>query len=108
MYTIVNNKITLTRGDTMTFNIDLKVEQDGALVDYDLEEGDELIFKVKKNVNDKVTLIEKEGPTITIVSEDTEDLSFGDYVYDVKFTSADQTIVDHVVTVNKFVITEAL
>lgn len=107
MYSIVNNKITIVQGDTATFNIVLKAEVDGALEDYTPAEGDMLTFKVKKMLNGPA-LITKTGTTISLSSADTKQLSPGEYVYDIEFVSADNTVIDHVVTVNKFIVKEAL
>ena len=108
MYSVLNNTITIVRGDTATFNVELKVEDDGTMEDYTPEEGDIILFKVKKNYTDEDTIITKTGATISLNHDDTKDLTPGEYVYDIEFTSSDGTVIDHVVTVNKFIVQEAL
>lgn len=108
MYSVINNLITLVRGDTATFNVDLKTEEDGSLEDYTPAAGDRIVFKVKKNYNDANAIITKTGTTISLSHNDTKDLSPGEYVYDVTFISSDNTVIDHVIPVTKFIIKEAL
>lgn len=108
MYSVYNNEIVIVRGDTATFDIVLKEEVDGDLEDYTPEEGDSLVFKVKKQYNDAEPIITKTGTTISLSHDDTKDLTPGEYVYDIEFTSEDGTVIDHVVTVSSFVVQEAL
>lgn len=77
------NTIKLTRGDDITLAIVL-IDQNGN--EYDLQEGDELIFSVKKDFRSKETVLCKHIYTkqLLISHEDTVGLDFGNYIYDVQ------------------------
>ena len=68
---------------------------------YEMQEGDSLIFTVKKSENDKDSLIQKIGPYIHLEPEDTELLAYGRYRYDVQFTDANG-FVDTVIEPSNF------
>lgn len=99
MFSIDNNTIKITRGDTGRFSITLTNELDGTV--YTPSAYDKITFTVKKSVKDTNILIQKEGTTITISPEDTANLAFGKYVYDVQvvFSNGD---VDTVVVPSTF------
>ena len=86
---IKNNAIRLTRGDTLIAALSIK-DTDGH--DYTPETGDLLRFAVKKHYRDTETVILKEidtdEPVVRIDPADTEDLEFGEYVYDIQLTYA--------------------
>lgn len=98
-----NSSIELTRGDSAAFNISIK-DADGD--EYTLQDGDELLFTIKKNVNTNEIILQKSGTHIEIQPEDTEGLSYGDYVYDVQLTIAEDGRVDTIITPSKFRIRE--
>ncbi len=82
MIKIVGNKIYLTRGDTAM----LKVVIYGAdREEYTPDETDTVTLTVKKNTGSDEILIQRkiEGGFVTIEPEDTADLTYGDYVYDI-------------------------
>lgn len=82
-----NNVISFPRGDTFSFVIEITTE-DG--LPYELKENDKLVFSVKKTSKQKEFLIKKEidsSLTVTLNHEDTSNLPFGTYVYDVQLTS---------------------
>lgn len=82
--------IKLTRGDTARFAVGIENELTGK--DYELSDGDELIFSIKKTVHDTETLVKKicTGTDIVhIKPEDTSGLAFGKYKYDVQITTSD-------------------
>lgn len=99
MLLIMNNKISLTRGDTARINISL----DG----YELQEGDKLLFTVKKTVNDAKECFQiiTETNSIKINPTHTNDMSYGEYVYDVQLSMANGDIYT-VVSPTKIKITE--
>lgn len=82
MIKLIGNKICLTRGDTAM----LKVTIYGAdREEYTPTETDIVTLTVKKTVNSKDILFQrtvKDG-MLTIEPEDTMELPYGDYVYDV-------------------------
>lgn len=88
MLTISNNKINLTRGDTMILEVALKDESGE---EYVPSAGDKIYFRLKKSVTAKDILIEKEIPYDTRIlqlnEEDTEDLKFGTYCYEIELVT---------------------
>ena len=81
---IVNeeNNVFLTRGDHAIFDVEITDENGDP---YTMISGDKIIFTLRKLYDRGVELIKKESsvPTFEIVNEDTKDLDFGVYVYDV-------------------------
>lgn len=85
------NVITMTRGDYGLFSVEiLKAKENPTDPDefYELEEGDVVYFTVKKNTKSDTPLIQKTGLLIEILHDDTKDLNYGTYVYDVQLTHA--------------------
>lgn len=56
MLKVVNNGISLTRGDTATFRLQIK-NQDGT--DYEITPDDQVLFTVKRSPNDEKIVIQK-------------------------------------------------
>lgn len=92
-YSITGTTITLTRGDTFEALVSA-TKKDGT--PYIPVEGDVIRFAMKENYDDARPLLVKEIPidtlTLTLHPEDTKDLSFGKYVYDIQLTKADGTV----------------
>lgn len=88
--------IEFTRGDTQFLRFQLK---DVELNPIELAEGDNLYFTVKQNQNSTDILIQKKYPEsiqydegyfiFTLSSEDTSDLAYGTYQYDIELKSGD-------------------
>lgn len=76
----------LTRGDTAQFTITPK-RSDGTV--YELQEGDVVEFTVKKKTSDSAAVISKVGLDVEIAPQDTCELRYGVYKYDVQLTFAD-------------------
>lgn len=106
MFSINNNEITISRGDSGQFTIAVNAIVDNQEQAYEMQEGDTLTFTVKKNANDTAALIQKTGTTINILPTDTAGLTAGDYLYDVKFESNGD--VDHIIQPTRFTVMEAL
>lgn len=91
MYTVKKTSITLTRGDTFKAQISM-TDKDGN--PYEPKEGDAVRFAMKKSYNDPddKVLIVKNIPIDTLIltldPEDTKELPFGQYVYDIQLTTA--------------------
>lgn len=87
MLKVENNIISLTRGDTALLNVEI-VNDEGEI--YELEDGDICEFTVKKYTSSENVLIKKEvlNGEIRISPEDTKNLEYGQYVYDVQVTMA--------------------
>lgn len=94
MYTIANNAISLTRGDSFNCSVGIKIDGQA----YDPVEGDVVKFYLKRAIMtaqktayvDAKPLIEKIIPNDTMLlhlePSDTKGLAFGDYVYDCEIT----------------------
>lgn len=84
-----NKNITLTRGDSAPFSVTLKM--DGEV--YEMQTGDRIDFGVKADYEDEECCIHKTSDTNPAVfqvdPEDTSELEFGTYRYDVQFVAAD-------------------
>ncbi len=104
LYIDSKQNITLTRGDTGIFKISLQ-DQNGQ--PYIPQEGDSLRFALGKDYG-KDALLVKSIPMDTCVlelePEDTKNLEFKKYKYDIQFTSSDgkvSTIILATFTVDK-------
>lgn len=102
MIKIVNDDIYLTRGDTGIITTSCKnyLFQDGDIIEMTVRVQPEapsvLIYK-------KVTEFDEGSAEIIIEPNDTHRLPFGEYCYDIQFTSADGTYVD-TYKMNKFIL----
>lgn len=89
MLYIDDKTIKLTRGDTARLTVPIiNLANNG---EYTMESGDILYFTVKKTAKDSDFLFQKSvtgSNLIHIRPEDTADLSFGKYKYDVQLTTA--------------------
>lgn len=89
MLYIDDKTIKLTRGDTARLTVPIiNLANNG---EYTMESGDILYFTVKKTAKDSDFLFQKSvtgSNSIHIRPEDTADLSFGKYKYDVQLTTA--------------------
>lgn len=88
-YSVKGTTITLTRGDT--FAADIGIFQPNG-EPYTPNIGDKIRFALKQSVKDEKCLIIKEIPIETmklvLLPEDTKNLSFGNYVYDIQLTKS--------------------
>lgn len=112
MVEIKKNKITMTRGDTLRLKIGMTVDGD----EYTPQEGDVIRFAAKQDkLNNNRTdyydgepLIFVTIPNDTLVlelqPEDTKELWFGTYAYDIQITFADGTVDTFII--GKLVLTE--
>ena len=97
MYIISGTAIKLTRGDSFYAEVGIKNASGTAYV---LQEGDKVRFYLKRNVMtpaqaeyaDKRPLVTKTIPNDTLIlhiePDDTKNLAFGEYVYDLELTYA--------------------
>lgn len=101
-----NNKITLTRGDTLIARIKIITSEGDP---YEPSENDTVRFAMKASVKDEEPLLIKDIPVSTmelrIESEDTKKLPFGKYVYDVELAK-ETGEVDTFITKSPLVLTE--
>lgn len=93
MVRIRGTTITMTRGDTLSVDVEI-MQADGTK--YILRDGDSVRFAMKRNYFDADPVLLKEldgtNPRIELLPEDTKDLEFGRYVYDVELTKEDGSV----------------
>ena len=103
---VSGTSIELTRGDTFKRTL---VLTDAEGNPFTPTNNDVIRFALKRKVKDEVVLINKIIPNDTlhlkIDPEDTKNLPFGDYVYDIQLTYPNGDV-DTFITVSKFKITE--
>ena len=82
MLEVMNNSVTLVRGDSGTLKVDIAYS-DGK--QYVLQDGDVLKFTMRKKVESEEIVLQKtlEEDILHIVPNDTVNLEFGVYVYDI-------------------------
>lgn len=83
MVTIKDNIFRITRGDSCIINLTI---YDGTEV-YTPTENDHIIFTVKPDINNNYEVIRRnfvDGNTLVLYKEDTIDLNFGEYFYDIR------------------------
>lgn len=106
MVQINGTTITMTRGDTARISVFI-TDSDG--VQYIPGAGDKIRFAAKLNYDEGAPLILIDVPidslVFTIEPEDTKELPFGNYVYDIELTKEDGTV-DTFITKAKLRITE--
>lgn len=85
----------IIRGTSVSLMVQIR-DEEGML--YELQEGDKLIFGVKQNPNNKSYSLKKtadstaktdDGYIINLAPEDTANLPFGKYVFDVGLQTAE-------------------
>ena len=105
-YSVKKTTITLTRGDTFRATISI-TDEDGN--PYIPVEGETIRFAMKKDYSDAECLIEKDIPIsnmeLVILPNDTKELPFGSYVYDIQITRANGDI-DTFITKATLILTE--
>lgn len=78
------------RGDSFMKRVRLKILEDGELVDYELQEGDSLVFGLSKGYKyeKRYELILSVSITdlLELTKNQTEELEYGTYNYDIEFT----------------------
>lgn len=92
MLKVVGTSITLTRGDTARLSLSLTYKDTGEW--YIPAEGDTIRFAMKKDYDDSsgpiLTIqIDPETLELHIRPEDTKQLAYGTYKYDIQLTTAD-------------------
>ena len=85
MLKIVKNKVYLVRGDSGAITVTV-LNADGNVLS--IQDDDEILLTVRATPTSGI-LFQKTGSEIIITPEDTADLAFGTYCYDVQITLAD-------------------
>lgn len=93
----INSAIIMTRGDDVAIHVNItSIASDGTETEYTMQEGDRLIFTVKYNseYGNAEALIQKTFTTanITIDHDDTKDLEYGLYLYDIVLVDSNDKI----------------
>lgn len=90
MVKIRNNKISITRGDTLETKVSIMMRNGE---DYIPSEEDQIRFALKQDYDDEEPLIVKVIPYDTLIlrleAAETKELEVGRYVYDVELTTPD-------------------
>jgi hypothetical protein len=89
LYVKDDGTIRLTRGDTARLTVPITNLVDGS--EYTVKSDDTLYFTVKKKATDSDFLFQRKvngSNSIHIRPEDTSELSFGKYKYDIQITTA--------------------
>lgn len=93
---VSGQKMSMIRGDTESFTVSIQNEAGEKIA---LQNGDKIYFTVKTSpkVEEKILqkLIESfndGNAEIFIEHNDTKDLPTGDYVYDIQWTKADESV----------------
>ena len=92
MLVITDNEVRLTRGDNADIIVQIKDLNGDA---YTLQEGDKLLFTMKRNCKTDVIVMQKDITSDQIISiehNDTKDLDYGTYYFDVQCTLADGNV----------------
>lgn len=104
-FKVKKNTIFLTRGDTFKAHLTIN-NPDGT--EYTPQEGDTVRFALKENIEDQECLILRDIPIDTMLlilnPEDTKELEFGSYVYDIQLTKANGDV-DTFITASKLKLT---
>lgn len=97
-----SNVITLTRGDTCAFDVEIKTDTGETYIPQD---GDVVTFTVKKDTKTADVIIQKTGSTIVLNPTDTRSLKYGSYLYDVTLTTGSGAVYT-IITPTEFVLAE--
>lgn len=96
MRKVDNNRITITKGDTLTAKLNLTYE-DGS--EYVYTSGDAIRFAISESYEDESDyhliydqMFNAEEMTFTMPAEDTEKLRYKTYNYDIRLVFADGTV----------------
>lgn len=85
MVKIKDKTIRMTRGDSCVINLTI-YEADGTTV-YTPTENDHIIFTVKPDINNDFYVLKRDfsnGDALILYKEDTININFGKYFYDVR------------------------
>lgn len=105
-YSVKKTTITLTRGDTFKTQVDLRDSEGNPYV---LGEYDFIQFAVKKDYSDEnyqiLKLVDPTTMVLTLTPEDTRNMDYGEYVYDMQLTKGNGEVATFI-TKARFVLTE--
>ena len=98
--------IEIIRGDTVHLEVKITDQNEN---EYQLQEDDKLVFTLKKNCSTKDILIQKniDLSSFTLSHDETKNLSYGTYVYDVQLTQSNGDVTT-VIPPDKFIVKDAV
>lgn len=104
MLEVKNNAIYLTRGDSAQLHVEITNDL-GEI--YELEDGDICEFTLKKSTSNNTVLLKKKiiNSELKITPDDTRNLKYGEYWYDVQVTLANGDV-STVISPSLFVVLE--
>ena len=83
MVEIIDNVIKLTRGDSLYLEVAITDSEGNS---WTPGENDKIEFTVKASTTFKDILISKQGKKFQLTWEDTKDMPYGKYYYDIQVT----------------------
>ena len=100
-----DNNIYLTRGDTATIDVEILNPDESP---HTMTSEERLIFTLRKLYDKGNILISKtySDPTIYIYTNDTKDLNFGDYRFDIYLYNVNTHTIDTFIAEGKFTVAE--
>ena len=99
MFRVVNNNITLIRGDSATISLSIQ-NADGS--EYTILPTDSVTMMVRKTPTSEVVISKTlDNGVLTIAPADTSNLPFGNYVYDIQIVHSDGWT-DTIIPVHRF------
>ena len=105
-YSVSGTTITLTRGDTFMADITINKQDNTPYIPV---EGDSVRFAMKGSYEDAEPILTKDIPNdslkLILEPEDTKELAFGQYIYDIQLTKASGEV-DTFITKAKLKLTE--
>lgn len=88
-YSVCDNNIRMTRGDTAKLQVAILTDSGD---NYEPQTGDIVRFTMKRFISDKVPVLVKDIPIDTlylkIEPNDTKNLAFGNYIFDIQLIYA--------------------
>lgn len=107
MFSIINNTITITKGDSAEFKI--RIKNPGTGEDYRLQPGDRVVLSVKPDKKDAEYLFQVDGPVFHILPEHTMNAKPNQrYYYDVELRFGNKLDVHTVIRRSLFVVKEEI
>ena len=113
MFSIINNTITITQGDSAEFGVTIydpnEKDEDDKPIEYELQPGDQIILSVKPDKKDAEYLFQIEGPNFKILPEHTKEANLSTkYFYDVELRFANGEDTHTIISRSPFLIREGV
>ena len=113
MFSIINNTITITQGDSGDFGITVydpnERDENNKPAEYQLQPGDRVILSVRPDKKDSGYLFQIEGPEFKILPEHTKNARLSNkYEYDVELRFANGIDTHTIIDRSPFIIKEGI